>query len=91
MQKNNNKAKYTPTQIANTFLEKAENDKIQLHITQLMYLVYKSYTWYLYFTDKDLFCEKIEAWECGAVIPSLMSQMQSHIRGNIIPHNFRFN
>lgn len=86
-----NKAKYTATQIANHFLEKAENDGIELHAIQLMCLIYKAYSWYLFFTEHDLFNEQIEAWESGAIVPSLMTQIQNHIHGDIIPHNFRFN
>jgi uncharacterized phage-associated protein len=41
-----------------------------------MKLVYFSYAWYLYFTQKDLFDEPIQAWTHGPVIPSIYHEFK---------------
>ncbi|MFT4967597.1 MAG: putative phage-associated protein [Candidatus Deianiraeaceae bacterium] len=77
-------AKYTPQQVANYFIEQARRQGVELTKIKLMKLVYISYAWYLYFTDQDLFDEKIEAWEYGPVIPAIRDKINENIEGNII-------
>ena len=64
-------AKDTPQQIANYFIKQANKENVVLTKLKLMKLVYISYAWYLYYTNEDLFDEKIEAWQYGEVVPSL--------------------
>lgn len=77
MSKQTHETKYLPTHIANFFLWKADEENIKnLTPLKLIKLVYFAYGWYLAVYDKKLFCEKIEAWRYGPVIPSLYHEFK---------------
>ena len=69
--------KYLPAHIANYFIWKADQDKIEdLTSMKLIKLVYFSYAWHYAIFNKKLFTEKIEAWRYGPVIPSIYHEFK---------------
>ena len=66
----------TPSHIANYFLSCSYANNTPLDPLKLMKLVYFSYAWYLYFTQKDLFDEEIQAWKHGPVIQSIFHEFK---------------
>lgn len=68
--------KYTSSHIANYFLSSACDENIIITPLKLMKMVYFSYAWYLYLSDKNLFKEDIQAWKHGPVIPSLYHEFK---------------
>jgi uncharacterized phage-associated protein len=67
---------YTPQQIANYFLERADEEGMPLTQMKLIKLVYISYGWYLALKGEPLFSESIEAWQHGPVIPSIYHEFK---------------
>lgn len=67
---------YTPQQVANFFLDKADQDSFQISQLKLMKLVYIAYGWTLALAEKRLFDEPIEAWQHGPVIDSLYHEFK---------------
>lgn len=67
---------YTPQQVANYFLDRAEEDSMSMTQLKLIKLVYIAYGWYLALTGEKLFAEPIEAWKHGPVIPSLYHEFK---------------
>jgi uncharacterized phage-associated protein len=77
-QDNNNTMSYSPTTIANYFIqEKAKFGK--LTSMKLIKLVYISYAWYITLKGKEnpLTNEKAQAWKYGPVFPSLYKVIKS--------------
>lgn len=74
---------YTPQDIANFFLDKAEEEGQPISAMKLQKLVYIAYGWYLALMGKRLFEEDIEAWQHGPVIPSLYHEFK-RFRGSPI-------
>ncbi len=74
---------YTPSHIANFFLDKAREENSPITQLKLMKLVYIVYGWVLATMDSKLFDEEIEAWKHGPVIPSLYHEFK-HFRYNPI-------
>lgn len=67
---------YTPSHVANFFLQHAENNEIPVSVMKLNKLVYFAYGWTLALLDRPLFNEQIEAWKYGPVIPSLYHEFK---------------
>ena len=67
---------YTPQQVANFFLDKAEEERLPLSQLKLIKLVYIAYGWYIALKDKKLFHEPIHAWKHGPVIDSLYHEFK---------------
>ncbi|WP_418263362.1 Panacea domain-containing protein [Flavobacterium faecale] len=77
-QDNNSIMSYSPTTIANYFIqEKAKFGK--LTSMKLIKLVYISYAWYITLKGKEnpLTTEKAQAWKYGPVFPSLYKVIKS--------------
>lgn len=62
---------YNCFDIANYFVELAKKDGQVIGPMKLLKLTYIAHGYYLAFTDKPLFDNKIEAWKYGPVIPDL--------------------
>ena len=72
-------ALYTPSHIANFFIDKAKEDGINMSILKLLKLIYISYGWYSVVAPKEkdrMFDEAIEAWKHGPVVPSLYHEFK---------------
>lgn len=74
---------YTPQDIANYFLDRAEENGEKITAMKLQKLVYIAYGWYLALKGERLFVEQIEAWQHGPVIPSLYHEFK-RFRGSPI-------
>jgi uncharacterized phage-associated protein len=87
---------YSPTTVANYFIEKHSKDG-ELTPMKLLKLTYIAYGWYLAITDnkKKLLNEQPVAWDLGPVFPSLYSNIKkSYEKWNItkkIPLSFSEN
>lgn len=68
--------KYTPSHVANFFLDKSFDEDDLVDALKLLKLVYIGYGWVLAILDRTLFDDKIEAWENGPVIPSLYNEFK---------------
>ena len=66
---------YTPSHIANFFLEKKDHDISNLKLNKLVYIA-EGFS--LALLDRDLFSEPIEAWRYGPVIPSLYNEFKKY-------------
>lgn len=69
---------YTPQQIANYFLERAEIERVPMTQLKLIKLVYIAYGWYLALTNKKLFSEEIQAWKHGPVVRSIYDEFKDY-------------
>ena len=67
---------YTPQQIANFFLDKAEEERLSMSQLKLIKMVYIAYGWNLALTGDRLFEEPIHAWKHGPVIDSLYHEFK---------------
>lgn len=67
---------YSPQAVANYFLQKAAQDGYQVTQMKLMKLVYIGFGWALALLDRELFSDRIEAWQHGPVIPSLYHEFK---------------
>lgn len=74
---------YTPQDIANFFLDRAEEAGRPMSAMKLQKLVYIAYGWYLALKGERLFNEDIEAWQHGPVISSLYHEFK-RFRGSPI-------
>jgi len=83
---------YTPSHIANFFLDKAEEEGARLTQMKLQKLVYIGYGWALALLNRRVFEEQIEAWQHGPVIPSLYHEFKhfgsSPITNKAVEYNF---
>ena len=78
------KARYCAAAIANYFLWKADQDRIEdMTPMKLMKLVYFAYAWYFAVFNKPLFQESIVAWKYGPVIPSIYHEFKRYGRKSI--------
>jgi uncharacterized phage-associated protein len=63
--------------LANFFIEKAKEDKIEISNMQLQKLMFIGYGWVLSLTNKDLTeTEGFEAWQHGPVLTSIYHEMK---------------
>jgi uncharacterized phage-associated protein len=67
---------YCPSHVANFFLDKADDESVDLSQMKLQKLVYIAYGWVLAVLDRELFDDPIEAWLHGPVIPSLYHEFK---------------
>lgn len=68
----------TALDVANTFLSKAQKDKIDISPMKLQKLIYILYKTYLKETRKRLFSEKFEVWQYGPVIPEVYNVFKKY-------------
>lgn len=73
--------------IANTILEQAFNEKIEVTPMKLQKLIYILYKEYLKKTDESLFLESFQAWKYGPVLVSVYDQFKKY-KGNKITDYF---
>lgn len=72
---NENKNIYTPSHIANYFLDKKNHNIDNLKLNKLVYF---AYAWSLIFLNgREIFKEPIQAWRFGPVIPSLYHEFKN--------------
>tara|TARA_B110000881_G_C18218780_1_gene337941 strand:+ start:39 stop:521 length:483 start_codon:yes stop_codon:yes gene_type:complete len=65
--------------LANFFIEKANEEKINITNMQLQKLMFIGYGWTLSLTGNDLTDEEgFEAWQHGPVIPSIYHELKHH-------------
>ncbi len=62
---------YTPTVIANYFIDKSFETGVEITPMKLVKLVYISHGWYLAYNSKPLITEAVQAWKYGPVIESV--------------------
>jgi uncharacterized phage-associated protein len=74
---------YTAKQVANEFIQLAQDDGKQLTPMQVQKLVYFAYGWYLAITGERLLNERVQAWQWGPVIPSLYGEFKLYGSGPI--------
>lgn len=74
---------YSSAHVANFFLKKAEEEGRSLTQMKLMKLVYIGFGWVLALLGRDLFPERIEAWDHGPVIASLYHEFKHFGRNPI--------
>lgn len=75
---------YTPSHVANYFLQMAHKEGVEITHLKLMKLVYIGYGWVSAILDISLFDDPIEAWQHGPVVNSLYHEFKtfgnSHIQ-----------
>ncbi len=62
---------YDSRQIANWFIRHAHMHGRKMDIMQVLKLVYMAHGWCLAVLDRPLIHDRIEAWDCGPVIPAV--------------------
>ncbi len=73
-----------PTHIANYFLWRSKKEGVKdMTPIKLIKLIYFAYAWHLAIFKKTAFCEKIEAWKYGPVIPSIYYEFKKYGKGVI--------
>ena len=73
----------TALDVANTFLERANKEKIDITPMKLQKLIYLLYKNYLKDTRSKLFWDSFEVWQYGPVIPSVYAAFKQY-RSNAI-------
>ena len=68
----------TALDVANTFLERANKEKIDITPMKLQKLIYLLYKNYLKDTRSKLFWDGFEVWQYGPVIPSVYAAFQQN-------------
>ena len=64
--------------VANTILDKAFNENIQITPMKLQKLIYILYKEYIQKTGKSLFSENFQAWKYGPVLESVYDQFKDY-------------
>ncbi len=83
-------ARYTPSHVANFFLEKGKEDSIVITQLKLLKLAYFGYGWVLATLNTKLFDEHIEAWQYGPVVPSLYHEFKHYQKNPITQLSINF-
>lgn len=73
----------TALDVANTFLERAKKEKVDISPMKLQKLIYILYKNYLKDTRSKLFLDSFEVWQYGPVIPSVYNAFKGY-RSNAI-------
>lgn len=68
----------TPVFVANNFLKRGQDEKINITPLKLQKLVYFLYKAYLKQTGEPLFSERFETWKLGPVVPSIYAEFSSY-------------
>ena len=68
----------SPVFVANNFLKRGQNEKIDITPLKLQKLVYFLYKDYLKRTGNPLFSESFETWKKGPVVPSIYAEFNSY-------------
>ncbi|WP_206413888.1 Panacea domain-containing protein [Lysobacter enzymogenes] len=74
---------YSPSVIANYFLNKASAEDRALTPMQLLKLVYIAHGWHLGYEGRPLLNEEVQAWRYGPVVHSLYKQVKHYGRGAV--------
>ncbi|MCW0398729.1 Antitoxin SocA [Xanthomonas sacchari] len=74
---------YSPSTIANYFLEKASQEGRALTPMQLIKLVYIAHGWHLGYMGQPLIAEQVQAWKYGPVIKSLYDRLKQFGSGAV--------
>lgn len=82
-QKRAERESFSAAEVANTFLELANQSRKHLSNLQLQKLVYIAYGFHLAALGKRLFHDKIEAWPLGPVIPNLYHDLKRYGWGEV--------
>jgi len=69
--------------LANTFLERAFDEEIEISPMKLQKILYFTCLEYLRFTETLLFTEPFEAWRYGPVLPSAYAEFSSYGKNGI--------
>ena len=77
---------YLSKAVANYFIDKAEECKVELTPLKLIKLVYIAHGWYLAFEEKPLIKEYVEAWQYGPVIAELYHSLKHYGNKKIKGH-----
>lgn len=75
---------YSPSHVANFFLDRSRDNKVPVSQLKLLKLVYIGYGWALALLDQKLFDEPILAWKHGPVVRSIYDEFK-HFGKNPIP------
>lgn len=68
----------TSTNVANNFLERGFQEKINISPMKMQKLIYILYKEYLKRTGLKLFTENFEVWKYGPVLPSVYNEFKSY-------------
>ena len=74
---------YSPTTIANYFLDRASLESRAVTPMQLLKLVYIAHGWHLGYLGTPLIDEEVQAWKYGPVIHSLYNKMRHYGSGAV--------
>ncbi|MEB1529858.1 Panacea domain-containing protein [Xanthomonas sp. WHRI 7945] len=74
---------YSPSTVANYFLEKASQEGRALTPMQLIKLVYIAHGWHLGYMGQPLINEQVQAWKYGPVIKSLYDRVRQFGSGAV--------
>ena len=74
---------FSPLQVANTFIDLANQEQLSITVMKLLKLVYLAHGWNLAITNKPLINEPVEAWQYGPVISSVYHEFKSFGNGPI--------
>lgn len=69
---------YDAIAVANTILQKAQDENISVDPMKLQKLIYFAHGWHLAIYDKPLINEPIQAWEYGPVISSIYHMFKKY-------------
>lgn len=76
--------------VANTILDKAFNENIQITPMKLQKLIYILYKEYIKKTGKSLFSENFQAWQYGPVLESVYHQFSGYKKNNITDYYYTY-
>jgi len=74
---------YSPSIVANYFLDKASREGRAVTPMQLLKLVYIAHGWHLGYLDAPLINETVQAWKYGPVIKSLYDKIKHYGSGAV--------
>lgn len=74
---------YSPSVVANYFLNRASQEGRAITPMQLLKLVYIAHGWHLGYLGQPLIDEEVQAWKYGPVIQSLYNQLRHYGSGAV--------
>ena len=72
-----------PLAIANYFINRANDEGVDLTPMKLVKLVYISHGWYLAMKNESLIDEGVQAWKYGPVVPSVYRSFKEYKDGQV--------